>query len=87
MHSIAGRQIKIIEADAFRDCDYLTEVEFGDKLETIGNGTFYGWYLLRIIPMLSVRTIGLNAFYKCFELYIWCGMRWTTSNTKSMRIP
>ena len=46
----------------------LTDVEFGDKLETIQGNAFYNCRSLRTVTMPSVRTIGKEAFYDCYKL-------------------
>jgi hypothetical protein len=53
--------VKEIEYAAFYDCIALTDVEFGDKLETIGGFAFHGT-AVRKIKMPSIRTIELGAF-------------------------
>ena len=65
--------IKIIEKWAFNCCTKLTDVEFGDKLETIEDGAFNGTALTNIkIP--SVTTVGRSAFANCRELIdVECG--------------
>ena len=57
---------KIIKEKAFFNCG-LTEVEFGNKLETIEEEAF-NISLLEKIRMPSVRTIGRGAFACCFKL-------------------
>ena len=59
--------VRIIEAYAFCECP-LTDVEFGDKLETIEGEAFVGTRL-KNIRISSVRTIGNHAFGCCFELF------------------
>ena len=53
---------------AFCYCFNLSNVEFGDKLETIGRDAFYSCLRLTSIKSLSVRTIGRNAFTQCQQL-------------------
>jgi hypothetical protein len=59
--------VRIIEEDAFSDCTALTDVEFGDKLETIGR---VGIQLLHrsIRKLPKIRSIGNFAFYNCKQL-------------------
>ena len=59
--------IKVIKLGAFYDCG-VTDVEFGDKLETIEEWAFYYCTSLSSITMPFVRTIGKYAFYRCEQL-------------------
>jgi BMFP domain-containing protein YqiC len=66
------RRIKLagvrgIEDGAFSCCTELADVEFGDKLKTIGNNSFQ-FTSLRNIKLPKVRTIKCYAFYKCEQL-------------------
>ena len=54
--------VRIIKKYAFSHCHRMTDVEFGDKLETVGASAFIYCYSLKKIKMPSVRTIGLRAF-------------------------
>ena len=56
--------VKVIKAGAFNNCYVLTDVEFGDKLETIEQNAFSSAGL-KNVKMLSVRTVGRAAFSKC----------------------
>ena len=49
-------------------CSALTDVNFGDKLETVGYDAFSGCESLQKIKMPSVRTIGAWAFHGCKQL-------------------
>ena len=60
--------VKVIDGEVFHFCCGLTEVEFGDKLETIGENSFYSCTSLRSIIMPSVRSIGRYAFDNCQQL-------------------
>ena len=60
--------VKEIGAKAFASCHALTDVEFGDKLETIQMLAFYFCTSLRSIKMTSVRTIQELAFGYCRQL-------------------
>ena len=53
---------------AFYNCTTLLDVEFGNKLETIGSGAFFGCPSLRRIKMSSVRNIEGWAFNNCKQL-------------------
>ena len=65
--------VKIIKEKAFWGCESMADVEFGDKLETIGKYGFRDTGLKKI-RMPSVRTIGVAAFADCFELFdVECG--------------
>ena len=46
----------------------LTDVEFGDKLETIGKGAFNNCRSLRSVKMPTVRDIDTDAFQCCDQL-------------------
>eukprot|EP00986_Skeletonema_menzelii_P011565 scaffold5994_cov75-Skeletonema_menzelii.AAC.2 len=59
--------VRIIKTAAFRFCTGLTDVEFGDKLETIEHSAFCNTALKKI-KMTSVRTVREVAFYGCSEL-------------------
>eukprot|EP00986_Skeletonema_menzelii_P009414 scaffold4281_cov167-Skeletonema_menzelii.AAC.1 len=59
--------VKIIKKLAFYNCTGVTDVEFGDKLETIKRGAF-SFTQLKKIKMPSVRTVGECAFKGCYEL-------------------
>jgi hypothetical protein len=59
--------VRVIEDDAFWYCTALEEVEFSDKLETIGEWAFR-CTSLRSIKMPKVRIIGMDAFYDCKQL-------------------
>ncbi len=58
----------VIENGAFYYCIDLTDVEFGDKLETIGDRAFHGCHSLRNIRIPSVRTLGKSSFSDCKQL-------------------
>ncbi len=58
---------RVIEGSVFGYCTALEDVEFGDKLETIGSSAFEGTSV-RNIKLPKVRTIGDNAFYMCEQL-------------------
>ena len=59
--------VRVIEDRAFFYCEALEEVEFGDKLETIGERAFYRTSL-RTIKVPKVRVIVLCAFGNCGQL-------------------
>ena len=59
--------VRVIEMEAFYECTALENVEFGDKLETIGFGAF-SFTSLRNIKLHTVRTIGICAFAGCEQL-------------------
>ena len=54
--------------EAFLSCSALSDLEFGDKLETIGQGAFQYCESLRSIKMPSVRTVQAWAFKLCVQL-------------------
>jgi hypothetical protein len=53
---------------AFFRCSEMTNVEFGNKLETIGEHAFNKCRSLTRIEMSTVRTIEDSAFYDCEQL-------------------
>ena len=59
--------VRLIERNSFFNCAALEEVEFGIKLETIGNNAFYRTSL-RHIKLPKVRFIGDYAFSECEQL-------------------
>ncbi len=58
--------VRVIGADAFSETG-LDDVDFGDKLETIGDQAF-GYTALRIIKLPKVRVIRTSAFLECYQL-------------------
>ena len=60
--------VREIRKRAFRSCFALTDVEFGERLETIGADAFYGCGSLRSIKIPSVRAVQLEAFSYCEQL-------------------
>jgi hypothetical protein len=60
--------VRIVEQWAFFNCCALSDVEFGDKLETIGERLFAGCRSLRSIKIPYVRTVGSDAFNGCHSL-------------------
>eukprot|EP00984_Skeletonema_dohrnii_P024639 scaffold13789_cov143-Skeletonema_dohrnii-CCMP3373.AAC.1 len=59
--------VKEVRYMAFYDCGALTNVEFGDKLETIGSNAFFRCHI-KSIKAPSVRTIEERAFGSCTQL-------------------
>ena len=60
--------VREIENSAFDGCEDLSDVEFGDRLETIGVAAFADCRSLTSIKSLSVRTVQAWAFSECFQL-------------------
>jgi len=61
--------VKIINGEAFRDCQALREVEFCEGLEEVGEQAFYKCTSLEYIRTPSTtRVIGNTAFYCCSSL-------------------
>ena len=58
--------VRVIEGAAFYNCTAL-DVDFGDKLETIG-GFAFAYTDLRNIKLLKVRVIEDSAFENCDQL-------------------
>ena len=69
--SLSGRikllGVREIEGSVFSHCYALSGVEFGDRLETIGQYAFFN-SSLRSIKLTSVRTIEDSAFGNCGDL-------------------
>jgi hypothetical protein len=59
--------IRELENAAFYDCSDLSDVEFGNKLETIGTSAL-SYSSLATIKMPTVRTIEHYAFDSCEDL-------------------
>ena len=59
--------VKEVRYMAFYDCGALADVEFGDKLETIGSNAFFRCHI-KSIKAPSVRTIEERAFGSCTQL-------------------
>ena len=59
--------VRVIEMEAFYECTALENVEFGDKLETIGFGAF-SFTSLRNIKLPKIRVIEHCAFAGCEQL-------------------
>ncbi len=60
--------VRVMEAGwTFRYCSSLEDVEFGDKLDTIGHSAFHATSL-RTIKTPKVRTIGDYTFFNCEQL-------------------
>ena len=56
-------ELKIIDKQAFRSCDHLATVDYGTKVETIGDGAF--WHTVALKKFFfkgSVKTLGADAF-------------------------
>ena len=56
-------ELKTIDKEAFRSCDHLATVDYGTKVETIGDGAF--WHTVALKKFFfkgSVKTLGANAF-------------------------
>jgi hypothetical protein len=67
LRGINLKDVRVIGEYAFHDCTALTDVEFGDKLETIKKQAFKGT-ALRSINLPKVRIIGNGAFWGCNQL-------------------
>lgn len=67
--TIDGLPVKIIGAEAFKDCKSLTNVTIPDSVTSIGAWAFHGCKSLTNITIPdSVTTIGKSAFHRCTEL-------------------
>ena len=56
-------ELKTIDTQAFRSCDHLATVDYGTKVETIGDGAF--WHTVALKKFFfkgSVKTLGADAF-------------------------
>ncbi len=88
--------VREIEDYGFRNVA-LSDVEFGDRLETIGIEAFQHCNSLRSIKSLSVRTVEVGAFGNCRQLTdvefgnnletIGCGSFLNCSNLQRIAIP
>jgi hypothetical protein len=67
LRSIKLPGVRVIGEMAFDECRALTEVEFGNKLDTIGREAF-DRTSLRNIKIPKVRVIGARAFFGCEQL-------------------
>lgn len=59
---------KYIPLSAFSDCENLSTVMFGDKVETIGNYAFSGTGLSNLVIPENVSTLGESVFSNCINL-------------------
>ena len=57
--------VRFIEEYAFYGCASLADVEFGDKLDTIGRSAFEACTSLRTIKIPKIRVIGPCVFIEC----------------------
>lgn len=55
--------LKRIESDAFANCRNLRSVQLPERLEMIGDKSFYGCGLTEVVFPASVERIGERAFY------------------------
>lgn len=60
--------MRILCSNAFYNCTGLTDVEFGNKLQTIGVGAFYKCTSLTRIRIQCVKRICSGAFNGCEQL-------------------
>ena len=61
--------VKTIAANAFSDCNSLTQVIIPDSFTSIGAGAFTSCgSLTEVIIPESVKSIGYQAFYNCYSL-------------------
>ena len=60
--------VREIGVEAFDGCSALSDVEFGNRLETVGKCAFRYCTSLRSIKMQSVRTVHGWAFCNCYQL-------------------
>eukprot|EP00985_Skeletonema_marinoi_P026869 scaffold21229_cov94-Skeletonema_marinoi.AAC.1 len=67
LKSIDLRSAVEIGEEAFEGCENLTDVKFGDKLETIGKWAFYRSSLQRL-NLTSIITVKAGAFQSCKAL-------------------
>ena len=61
---IIDNSVREIPRGAFQSCFQLTEVDFGNMLDTIEQRAFESC-ALRGATMPSVRSVGVDAFYRC----------------------
>jgi len=60
--------VVVVEYEVFKYCSALTDVECGDRLETIGMEAFSNCRSLSNINMPTVKNIGVSAFLDCEQL-------------------
>lgn len=66
--TIEGKTVTAIDAGAFRNIPWLTEVRFPDAITSIGNDAFSGCTLLavdQVVLPAALRTLGRGAFVGC----------------------
>lgn len=83
---------------AFSGCENLLTLDLGDRMDDIGNGSFFECKNLRkvVIPP-SVKSIGDDAFHNCYQLrevYVGDSVKsigsaafWGTSNLRVISLP
>ena len=57
-----------VDACAFYNCTFLTEILLADTVTAIGEGAFYGCKGLTSLALPNVTVIPASAFYQCEEL-------------------
>lgn len=57
-----------VEAEAFSECDELSEISWNDALVSIGNDAFFACKKLKRVDLKSVQNIGNTAFSSCASL-------------------
>ena len=61
--------LEVINADAFRNCQYIKSIRVPDNVDQIGDKAFMGCGNLKeVVLSKSLRKIGTLAFGDCFEL-------------------
>ena len=64
-------ELKTIDAQAFRTCINLATVDYGTKVETIGDGAFWSTGALKKFFFKgSVKTLGADCFPRELDLLV-----------------
>ena len=63
-----GNNVREIKSNAFSGCILLSAYPWSDKLESIGYCAFMATSLQEVILPAEVKTIGICAFARCFQL-------------------
>lgn len=64
----SGSALKIIDDEAFSNCQSLTEAVLPDGCATMGDETFYGCTSLKTVTLPSVTKMGARTFRMCTAL-------------------
>ena len=66
IHTVRFESVDYIGNRVFKNCQYLEEIELGDKTTLIGKEAFYGCLQLREVSIpTGVKALGFGAFAEC----------------------